>query len=182
MENIKDADRREKRYHELLKEWKGYIMVCIDITDEFNQFQERIGNEAHDHHYDQEMKKYPNFSDDVKFNENGNGNKREELTKQIEWDNRNYFLSNDEMTYLKYNKKQDRITYDVYVLLESKRVYNFNAKVNLFDILKPRDKTRVLENTLEFVLVHDSSDDVFVRVCKDWHRIAQNLAQSHRDG
>ena len=39
IEDIEDADRREKRYFELLREWKGYIIISVDITVEFNQFQ-----------------------------------------------------------------------------------------------------------------------------------------------
>ena len=149
MENIKDSNKKQERYFELLREWKGYIIISVDITDEFDQFQERIKDKYIEYH--------------------GNNN-----SKAIEWDNRKYFLNTDEMRYLKWNKKEDKITRDVYILLDSKRVYNFDAKFNFFDILTPRDAQRVLENIFAYAHPHDSFDNTLALVCKDWHRFEQD--------
>ena len=33
MENIKDANKKQEMYFELLREWKGFIILCVDITN-----------------------------------------------------------------------------------------------------------------------------------------------------
>ena len=63
-------------------------------------------------------------------------NVKNDNIKQIEWDNRMYFLNHDEMGYLKWNKARDKITHDGYVLLESKNVHNFGAKFNFLICLQ----------------------------------------------
>ena len=156
MEHIEDVDKKEERYFELLREWKGFIMICVDITIEFNQFQERIKNE------------YIKFHGQIDENQVMNDN------KQMKRDNRKYFLNNDEMSYLKWNKKEDKITHDVYILLESKMVHSFDSKFNFFDTLE-EDAEQVLENVFGFVYVPGSFDSACALVCKDWHRITQNL-------
>ena len=169
MENIEDVDRREDRYFELLREWKGCIVICIDITVQFNQFQEKIKNEYIQFHRNHDDRvKYNDDDDDVKENE--------QLINQIEWDNRKYFLNNDEMPYLKWNKKEDKITHDVYILLESDKVYRFDSKLNFFDTLSPKHRKRVLKKVLKFLYVRGFVDNTVVLVCKRWHRIAQNWA------
>ena len=52
MENINDVNEKEKRYFELLKEWKGFIQVSIDVTKEFDQFQQILK-----HHVGEEDKR-----------------------------------------------------------------------------------------------------------------------------
>ena len=168
MENIKDLDRRTERYFELLREWKGFIIVCVDITAEFNQFQERIKNEYIEFHTQKQR-----VRDDVK----DRGKEKEKEKKnmnEIKWDNRKYFLNSDKMPFLKYNKKEDKITHDVYILLNSKRVQNFDAKFNFFSTLTPRDEKQVLEIIFAFVNVPWFLDNTFGLVCRHWHRLEQN--------
>ena len=80
------------------------------------------------------------------------------------------------MPYLKWNKKEDKITHDVYILLESDKVYRFDSKLNFFDTLSPKHRKRVLKKVLKFLYVRGFVDNTVVLVCKRWHRIAQNWA------
>ena len=165
MEDIKDVNKKQERYFAILREWKGFIKVCIDITNEFDEFQEGIKNEYIDFHHH-----YQSVNDDVKETENDNMNK-------IEWDNRKYFLNGDEMPYLKYNKKEDMITYDVYVLLDSKMVHKVDSKFNFFDFVRELDEKRVLESVFSFIHVLGSFGDVLALVCRDWNRFEYNWAR-----
>ena len=176
MEGIRDVDRKEKRYFELLREWKGFIMVRVDITVEFNQFQERIRNEYIEFHRNREMSNKIALSDDTilidneKEQENTSDNEQPINHLDHDWDNRKYFLNNDEMPYLKWNKRYDRITRDVHILLERKLMHNFHVKLNCFEIVE-QDGKRVLGNIFEFTHV---IGDAFRLVCKTWNRIANN--------
>ena len=170
MENIEDMNRREERYFELLREWKGFIMICVDITVEFDEFQERIKHEYIKFHLDEQMRKHElqSMNDDAK---------KKDMNK-IEWDNRKYFLNNDEMPYLKHNIKEDKITRNVYVSLNSDKVHSLDADFNFFDILAETNRTRVLENILAFVCVPGSFDNPLSLVCKDWQRFEQDHAEN----
>ena len=179
MENIKDVNRKQERYFELLREWKGYLMVCIDITDEFDQFQERIKTKYIEfHHNDQQMNKNQSISDDTKDRDKETKNENQQQNNvamnQIDWDNRKYFLNNDEMPHLTHDEQEDRVTCGTYVLLDSKRVYNFNEKFNFFDTLTQKEEQSVLTNIFAFVGVREDFDNTLPLVCAAWHRFDQN--------
>ena len=163
MEGIEDVDKKKERYFDLLRKWKGFIQVCVDITVEFNQFQERIKNEYIQFHGNQK-----------EMNWKKNELQLQIINDEIEWDRRQYFLNNNEMPYLKYNQKEDIITHDVYVLLDSKRVCNFDAKFDFFDTLTELHKKKLLENIFGFLHVDPPGAFGAAFVCKTWYRIAKN--------
>ena len=152
-ENFTDVNEKEKRYFELLREWKGFIRTSIDITKGFNQFQERLKDEY--------------------FGKNKNN--QDENEKENEWDNRKYFL--DE---LNYDSKTDKITRHSLMLLDSTRVYGYDTKFNYFDIFGPGNFAgyHVLTNMLEFVAGQRGHGIVLFEeqkqlglVCKTWYQL-----------
>ena len=142
MEKIEHGNEKERRYLELLEEWNGFIQVSIDITNEFDQFQERLKTQ---------------YIQYVNMNGDDDGDDR----ININWDNRKYF-SND----VHHDKKDDKITYTTYVLLDSEQIHKYDAKFNVFDVFALADYTKIVTNVLQFV---DANDVALV--CKTWHRM-----------
>ena len=138
-ENIQDASKKEARYFELLREWKGFIKISIDITKEFDEFQERL---KHDFKTENEC---------------------------LEWDNRKYF-----MTDVNYDEKQDKITQNAHVLLDSRHIYQYDAKFNMFD-METRALRRILTKVSMFVSADVNININMKLVCLDWYHVLNHL-------
>ena len=139
VKNVNTNDKKRK-YFELLRKWKGFIIVTIDITKEFDQFQERLKKEV--------------------ISKNN-------IESEFEWDNRKYFLNNKEMPFVKYNKKENKITYDIYTILDRKSIRNYNSKFNFFDILDGNEEPKILNNLFSFVIDIERRRTLRC-VCKNW--------------
>ena len=142
-ENIDDINVKAERYFELLKEWKGFIKVSIDITNEFDQFQQRL---------------------ECDYLAQSN------CKEVVKWDPRKYFLQN-----VNYDTKENKITHQVCLLLDSKRVYMYDDRFNFFDTLEQEAEAEILEIVFDFVLGNDQLNSQFVLVCKKWCQIINSL-------
>ena len=161
-QSIEYPNEKEKRYFELLRKWKGFIQVSIDITQEFDQFQERL---KHDY-----------FSGITGI---GNSDHDEIERVSFEWDNRKYFVNgvdDDGMPYLNYDKKKDKITHNRFVLLDSGQIHGCNEKFNFFNSFSNIDndsEKEILMNVFSFVYcdVYYLDFTQLVYVCKKWYHL-----------
>ena len=174
MENIQYPGEKEKRYFELLKEWRGFIQVSIDITREFDEFQQRLKRMF--------MANETEFKPDKKNDSDSNDDDddKDSHGQLTEWDNRKYFLNdvNEGVPYLQYDEKEDKITHNIFILLDSKDVHHYHDRFNFFDafqMMSNDQEFKILMNIFSFVSADVLSDYVDVaqlaRVCKNWYRI-----------
>ena len=150
MENINNANEKEERYYELLKEWKGFIKISVDITKEFDQFQQQLKSD---------------------FIRTGKDN------ELIEWDDRKYFLNDINVVY---DKNEDKIWHDMFILLDSKVIHGYNDRFNYFDSFETMTKDQELKVLIKVFEFASSNWDVFYDyfdhthlgcVCKKWYDI-----------
>ena len=143
-ESINDVNKKQKRYFKLLKKWKGFIQISIDITKEFDQFQEKL------------KKDYVDF-----YKKNGTQVGDELMVKL---NNRKYFMNG-----INYDKTKDKIIRNVYVLLDNKMIYHYDARLNLFDIFAAKQENMVTTKIFNFVGRDEFDRCNVALVCKKWH-------------
>ena len=120
------SQSQKDKYLEVLSKWKGYIRVSYDITKEFNEFQEYLR---------------------YKLNEKNSENRKERFN------NRKYFVNKqNKMPWLRWNKTNNRIEYDEYVLLDSTRVVSIDVEDDLISIL---EGSHCLDRILSFCVQGD---------------------------
>ena len=141
IEKVTPNDKK-RQYFEFLRKWKGFIKVSIDITTEFNEFQERLKKEF------------------VSKDDNEND------INEIEWDNRKYFLNNKEMPFLKYNEKENKIMYESHVLLDSGNIQSYHSKFDFFKMVSSKQEREILSRI--FSLLNDRQDTLRC-VCTNWN-------------
>ena len=101
--NMKNVNERQKEYQKILlglTQIRGQIQVKIDITNEFNQFQDILRMDWMDYHNDKNDKN----------NNNENNIINEGEYKQEEWDNRKYFMNS-----VQWDKDTNKIFYKYWV-------------------------------------------------------------------
>ena len=252
---IKDGKKKEEKYFELLKEWKGYIRVSVDITHVFNEFQEMLKNEVvkyrkleikkkkkkkkqkkktqrnknnndndnnnnkgqnqtkdqmannvtetkknstnekengksltqmdiameiENDEKDKDVDNKVNTGDNVKDKNDNNKTKHGEVDSlEIEWDNRKYFLDNRATPFVRYNRDEDKITHDMYVLLDSQHVYDYHAKFDFFSVLRDRTRQDILHKVFEYCGMGRQDRNSINLVCKQWLHLYRILLFSN---
>ena len=136
----------------MLKEWKGFIQASIDITREFDEFQERLKRDY--------ITMAENNCNRELVDHYGN-----ELMK---WDNRKYFLKD-----VNYDRKCNKIGRTVWILLDSKAIHDHDTKLNFFDIFQMQgdeEQTKILTLVFSFLCLDEFPwlNAQFVLVCKKW--------------
>ena len=130
---------------------KGFVRVQIDITKQFNQFQERLKDE---------LESLSDYKDSNNFN------------------NRKYFTNcnKETMPYLQWDKKNDTIKYNHYVMLNDANVIPFHFQQNYLQCLKTEciiirnnNNNNHRPNSTVFWYLLSFVDAKFVRpVCREW--------------
>ena len=93
-----------------------------------------------------------------------------------EWDNRKYFLhdiNDDGVAYLNYNKKEDKITHNTFVLLDGKHIHAYDEKFNFFDSFEMiTNEKELLMNVFSFLCDVCYLDFTqLICVCKKWYHM-----------
>ena len=141
--NNKNIISIKNEYFKILSNWKGFIKVTYNITNEFNSFQEYL--------------KYKlNITDNNSFN------------------NRKYFLNNNEceMSWLNWNKQDDIIEYNEYVLLDDQMVLHYQQMQCLLqniELFRPETRQKT---TLGHIFEYCHRKDVCL-VCRDFNQIVR---------
>ena len=149
-----DDINMEKKYRDKLLQWQGFIRVSIDVTDQFNQFHQRLRDEweiKRDDGYDVYCK--PELYFDCK-------------TSHQWWQGTQY---------IRRNRETNKISYDMYVLLDDAMVVPYDFTWNSFgNIIENRQKTLI-----KIFTSFDLKEMVMLqRVCKEWNHIIKSLNAS----
>ena len=149
--------KKKDIYFERLQKWKGVVRCSFDITDVFNEFQERLKNEWEWHKKNSNV---CNISDD-------------------EWkfqDNRKYFTNanGNDMEYLTWDHETNTIKCDFYLGFNSNTV-EYDFQFNLWDRLGMH-----LMNILfqVFSFIHNDDQHILRGVCHQWDAILNLLIDS----
>ena len=148
----KKIDTR-KIYFDRLEKWQGYLRFTFDVTDVFDEFQERLKDEWNTY------KNRCNVNDGVN-----------------EWPgNRKYFtnLNTNDMALnlVKWDRERNRILCDDFIRPqpdESNFIVKHDFSLNIVDRLG-RMRTKILSNILSYACPNDLC--CFTRVCQEWNNL-----------
>lgn len=105
-----NTSQSREGYFENLSKWKGYIRVVANITGLFDKFQCALRDEI--------LKK--------EGQTDGNNEK---------WDPRKYFTNMKDMPYLKWNRNDNTIEYETYILVNNYHIKKYQSKFNFFEYI-----------------------------------------------
>ena len=153
LEELEELEEREKKtdidkkemYFQRLETWRGLIRFTFDITNVFDEFQERL-------------------REDLELNSNHVNENDDSFS------NRRYFVNSNgkDMSYLKWDRKKNKISYDCYADTYLSNIVDYDFQLKFLDRLGIH-KRKILLRILNFG--SDSDIIIFRCVCKEWENL-----------
>ena len=150
IKNEKKIDKKEI-YFERLSKWKGFLKCTFDITDVFNEFENRLRDEW------------------IKNNngKNTNINKISIENGALLGNNRRYFtnFNGKDMPYIKWERRTNRIKHDYYLWLNN--IVDYDYQLTLSDVLGEY-KSKILSKIFFYTRASDQDARILAGVCREW--------------
>ena len=160
--DIDDKKRNKKDiYFERLSKWKGFIKCTCDITDAFNEFQNRLKDE-----WIQSKRK-------INMIKTQNSTIIDDDHDDVLGNNRRYFtnFNGKDMPYLKWERRTNKIKHDYY--LWSTSTVDYNYQLELSDLLADQQNI-ILPKIFFYTCTSDKEKLILERVCLQWQDILRN--------
>ena len=159
-ENIKL--NKKEIYCQRLKKWQGFVKCTFDITQVFDEFQERLRDEWNEYHANNN-----NINNNKDNNDNSNKANTDDNIDEYWFCNRRYFtnFNRTDMPYLKWERETNRITYDYYfdhAFLDCNFELSISQRLGIYNV-------KLLSMVFSYA---DAKDVPILRcVCHNWNHI-----------